>query len=324
MNSLNRKHRKPEGANKYHIDCNELEKNPSLIPIIIKNVIQNKNDTTILQSIITDKSITQNNRNIVVKIGKINRTIEKEFNIGKQLENEKLTGFINYICLFNCYDNTYNNLKVDIEKNNNNIESLCSAKKKEENLKTVLIMPYINEGSIKNFKWNKEKYDALKSVILQTIMSVFTAYQLCGFLHNDLHLDNILIKKTKKETFNYKFKNEKDKNKDIEINIKADGYKIVIMDFENSMINIKDKDGLRTYWSNLLNMMLRLYHDIKNEDNDIIRMDNLSNITSFIEKQEKSNENIMNTFILLDMIKDAKFIIIKQIKSKLIYDPNVY
>ena len=326
MNSLNRKHRKPEGANKYHIDCNELEKNPSLIPIIIKNVIQNKNDTTILQSIITDKSITQNNRNIVVKIGKINRTIEKEFNIGKQLENEKLTGFINYICLFNCYDNTYNNLKVDIEKNNNNIESLCSAKKKEENLKTVLIMPYINEGSIKNFKWNKEKYDALKSVILQTIMSVFTAYQLCGFLHNDLHLDNILVKKTKKETINYKFKDEKDKNKDkvIEINIKADGYKIVIMDFENSMINIKDKDGLRTYWSNLLNMMLRLYHDIKNEDNDIIRMDNLSNITSFIEKQEKSNENIMNTFILLDMIKDAKFIIIKQIKSKLIYDPNVY
>ena len=322
MNSLNRKHRKPEGANKYHIDCNELEKNPSLIPIIIKNVIQNKNEMTILQSVINDKSITQNNRHIVVKIGKVNKTIEKEFNIGKKLENEKLTGFINYICLFNCYDNTYNNLKVDIEKNNNNIEPLCSAKKKEENLKTVLIMPYINEGSIKNFKWNKEKYDALKSVILQTIMSVFTAYQLCGFLHNDLHLDNILVKKTKKETFNYKFKNEKDKV--IEINIKADGYKIVIMDFENSMINIKDKDGLRTYWSNLLNMMLRLYHDIKNEDNDIIRMDNLSNITSFIEKQEKSNENIMNTFILLDMIKDAKFIIIKQIKDKPIYDPNIY
>ena len=107
MNSLNRKHRKPEGANKYHIDCNELEKNPSIIPIIFNKIIKNQNDTTILQSVITDKSITQNNRHIVVKIGKVNRTIEKEFNIGKKLEQEKLNGFINYICLFNCYDNTY-------------------------------------------------------------------------------------------------------------------------------------------------------------------------------------------------------------------------
>ena len=320
MNPLDREHRKPDGANKYHIDCNKLEKNPSIIPIIFNKVIKNKNDTTILQSVITDKSITQNNRNIVVKIGKINKTIEKEYKIGKKLENEKLTGFINYICLFNCYDNTYDK----IEEKSKDIKELCTAKKEEENLKTVLIMPYINEGSIRTFKWNKEKYDALKSVILQTIMSVFTAYQLCGFLHNDLHLDNILVKKTKKETFNYKFKNEKDKNKDIEINIKADGYKIVIMDFESSMINVKDKDGLQSYWSNLLNMMSRIHYDLKNEDGDEVSIFDLTNITSFIEKQKQSKGSIINTLILLDLIKDAKFIITKQIKIKPTYDPNVY
>ena len=32
----------------------------------------------------------------------------------------------------------------------------------------------------------------------------------------------------------------------------------------------------------------------------------------------------MNTLILLDIIKDAKFLIMKQIKNKPIYDPNVY
>ena len=326
MNSLDRKHHKPDGANKYHINCNELEKNPSLIPVIFNKVIKNKNDTTILQSIITDKSITQNNRNIVVKIGKVNRTIEKEFYIGKQLEEEKLTGFINYICLFNCYDNTYDNIE-----GKKNLEPFCSAKKEEENLKTVLIMPYINEGSIRTFKWNNDKYDALKSIISQTIMSVFTAYQLFGFVHNDLHLDNILIKKTKKETFNYKFKNEKDendkdkndKNKDIEINIKSHGYKIVIMDFESSMFIIKNKDGARNYWSNLFNMMSRLQHDLKNEDNNDTRADNLNNITSFIQNQEISKGSIMNTLTLLDMIKETKFIIIKK-QSKPIYDPNVY
>ena len=315
MNRLDREHHKLDGANKYHIDCNELEKNPSIIPVIFNKVIKNKNDTTILQSIITDKTITQNNRHIVVKIGKVNRTIKKEYKIGKQLEQEKLNGFINYICLFNCYDNTYDS----IEKKNNNLEPLCSAKKEEENLKTVLIMPYINEGSIRTFKWNKDKYNALKSVILQTIMSVFTAYQLCGFVHNDLHLDNILIKKTKKETFNYKFKDDKDKM----IDIKTYGYKIVIMDFESSMLVIKNKDGARTYWNNLFNMMSRLHHDLKNEDSDDIRADNLNNIISFIQNQEISKSSIMNTLILLDMIKETKFIIIKK-QSKPIYDPNIY
>jgi len=320
MNPLDREHHKLDGANKYHINCNELEKNPSIIPVIFNKIIKNKNDTTILQSIITDKSITKNNRHIVVKIGKVNKTIEKEYKIGKKLENEKLTGFINYICLFNCYDNTYDKIE---EKSN--LNPLCSAKKEEENLKTVLIMPYINEGSIRTFKWNKEKYDALKSVISQTIISVFTAYQLSGFVHNDLHLDNILIKKTKKETFNYKFNDEKDKDKDtvIEINIKSHGYKIVIMDFESSMFVIKNKDGARTYWNNLFNMMSRLQHDLKNEDNDDTRADNLNNITSFIQNQEISKGSIMNTLILLDMIKETKFIVIKK-QSKPIYDPNIY
>ena len=95
------------------------------------------------------------------------------------------------------------------------------------------------------------------------------------------------------------------------------------MDFESSMFVIKDKDGARTYWNNLFNMMSRLQHDLKNEDSDDTRADNLNNITSFIQNQEISKGSIMNTLILLDMIKETKFIIIKK-QSKPIYDPNVY
>ena len=74
---------------------------------------------------------------------------------------------------------------------------------------------------------------------------------------------------------------------------------------------------------NLFNMMSRLQHDLKNEDNDDTRADNLNNITSFIQNQEISKGSIMNTLILLDMIKETKFIVIKK-QSKPIYDPNVY
>ena len=40
MNRLERNHHKPDGANKYHINCNELEKNPSLIPVIFNKIIK--------------------------------------------------------------------------------------------------------------------------------------------------------------------------------------------------------------------------------------------------------------------------------------------
>ena len=91
------------------------------------------------------------------------------------------------MCLFNCFDNTYYNIKEDLKKN------LCSASHTEENKKVVLIMPFIAEGSIKNFNWIENKLDILKSVLSQTIMSLFLAYHKLGFLHNDMHLDNILI-----------------------------------------------------------------------------------------------------------------------------------
>ena len=303
MNSLDREHYKRNGSNKYHIDFNELEKNPSLIPLFFKKI--NKNDEIILQSIINNKSISENHKNIVVKIVKDYKTIEKEFKISKFLKKENLTGFINYISLFNCYDNTYDNLNVGVE----------------ENLKIVLIMPYINEGSIRTFKWNKDKYNALKSILSQTIMSVFMAYHLRGFLHQELHLDNILIKKTKKETINYKFKDEKDKNKIIDIEIKTYGYKIVIMDFENSVFVIKKKSTLTHYWNNLLSIIFRLYVNLKNDEEDDLRIYNLSDIVSFINKQDLSKGSYMNTLILLDMIRDLKFIVFDGIR-KLIMQNN--
>jgi hypothetical protein len=313
MNSLERNHHKLDGANKYHINCNELEKNPSSIPIILEKVIKNNNDITILQSVIRDTGITEINKNIVVKIGKVNKTIEKEYKIGKFLEKLNLSGFINYICLFSCYDNTYQNIRLQ-----NNTKPLCSAKKEEDNRKTVLIMPYIHEGSIRTFKWNYDKYDALKSIILQTVTSVFIAYQICGFLHNDLHLDNILIKKTKKESISYKLQEP-----NFDIDIKTYGYKVVIMDFENSMLVIKNKDGLSTYWNNLLNMISRLHYELRNKDNDKISIINLAEITSFIERQEISSGSAMNTVHLLEMIKKIKITAIKQLNQKLIYNPDV-
>jgi thiamine kinase-like enzyme len=308
MNRLERNHHKPDGANKYHINCNELEKNPSSIPVIFEKVIKSQNDITILESIINDKNITSKQKHIVIKIGKVNKRIENEFMIGKFLEKHNIPGFIKYMCLFKCFDDIYHK----IDTNNIKSLSLCNAKKEDENMKAILVMPFISEGSIRTFKWNSDKYEVLKSIILQTIMSVFTAYQKYGFLHNDLHLDNILIKKTKKETIEYEYEN---------IKIKTYGYKIVIMDFESSLINVDHLVGNMSYWQNLLNMLSRLNFDILNKDGDTVHLDNLNNITGFIIQQQNLKSSVLKTIKLLDMIENSKFKIIEIPKFKP-YNPN--
>jgi len=308
MNRLERKHHKPDGANKYHINCNILEKTPSMIPILLDKVIKNKDDITVLESIINDKNITSKQKYIVIKIGKINMRVEHEFMIGKFLEKYNIPGFVKYMCLFKCYDDIYQ--KIDM----NNIKSLslCDARKEDENMKAILVMPFISEGSIKTFKWNHDKYNVLKSIIQQTILSTFMAYQKYGFIHNDLHLDNILLKKTKKETIDYE--NRK---------IKTYGYKIVIMDFESSLININHSVGNLSYWQNLLNMLSRLNFDITNKDGDTVHLDNLNDITGFIIQQQNRKSLAVNSIQLLDMIDTAKIKIIEMPKFKA-YDPNAF
>jgi hypothetical protein len=310
MNNLERHNYKKDGSNKYHINCNELEKNPELIPINLENIIKHQNDIIILQSVLNDKNITSKYRNIVIKIGHTNKTIEKEYNIGKKLEEYHIIGFINYICLFNCYDNTtqsaYNNIK------NNIIKKICSADKTNENNKVVLIMPYINEGSIKNFNWTEDKFDILKSLLLQAVLSSYIAYDKCGFIHNDFHLDNILCKKTKKDIITYN-----------NINIKSFGYKIIIMDFENSFIDIDTKTGIEFYWINLYNMLSRVNSDLINKKYDMVSMNNLKDIISFIEKQKLNKNNHKNTLKLIDMIMDSTFSIIKSPMANLTYNPYI-
>jgi hypothetical protein len=314
MNQLERKHHKPDGANKYHINCKELEKNPSSIPVILEKVIKNKNDVTILESIIKDKSIISKQKHIVVKIGKVNKTIEKEYHIGHKLEESKIYGFIVYMCLFVCFDDTYQ--KIDI---NNSMLSLCSASKETENKKAILVMPFIQEGSVKNFNWfNGDKFNVLKSIIQQTVISLTIAYNKCGFIHNDLHLDNILLKKTKKETIEYQIDGNNNTN---EITIKTYGYKAIIMDFDSSMINIdnKSKNGYEYFWKNIYNMISRLETDLKNKQNESVSVSNMKQIVTYILDQKS-----INIFKLLEMIDMMQFKIVEPPKTLYKYDPNVF
>lgn len=314
MEYLERRYYKKEGGNKYHIDCNELSTNTNNIEIT--DAIRYKNDVSVLSGVIKNiKNNTipnlKNTRHIVAKIGYSNKTLEKEWQIGNMLNGTP--GYINYICLFECFDDSYKKEKPT---------RICDAEKKPENNKKVLIMPYISEGSIKSFKWTVDKLDILRSVVIQGIMSALVAYQKIGFIHGDFHLDNILLKKTKKTHIEYTL--ETDKGVKV-IKIPSNGYKIVIMDFENSWI-IKDKNNEsdNLFWLNLNNMISRLNWDLEDNDKNKVNFINLSNIITYIDKQKEQHSNCYKTNSIIKMINEMPIKINKIPKQQFEYNPNIF
>ncbi len=141
---LHKKHYKIEGGTKYFIDCDNI----SPKSFTLENIIKNKNSISILHAILDYTKHTKKNKHIVIKIAHKSKTNLKEYEISKKLQN--INGFIKYICLFKCYDDTYK----FIINNNKLPDNICSATNLEENDNIILISPYIKYGSIRDYKWN--------------------------------------------------------------------------------------------------------------------------------------------------------------------------
>jgi serine/threonine protein kinase len=287
IQELERKGYKRNAPNKYHIDCDYYEKNTDNIHI--SELVRNKNDIYLLESVLSATIFKEvlliKKKPIVVKIGRENQTIEKEYDYGKQLKHANIPGFIRYICLFSCLD-----------------------------APRTLLMPYISEGSLRTFEWTSEKLPILESAILQAIMSSMIAYIKCGFIHGDFHLDNILLKKTKKREIIY------DLGKGESISIPTNGYKIVILDFDSSWIVEEREIGIQMYWLNLQNMLSRINTDLRTRTGDVIRMKNHHKIMGFIETNIERKGKVENTLNLMDKIKN--FEVMENPLVGLKYDPN--
>jgi serine/threonine protein kinase len=309
IQELERKHYKPNAPNKYHIDCDYYSKNTDKIHIT--NLVRNNNDISILEAVLESQDKIKQ-RHIVVKIGKENRTIEKEFFIGKILETEKIPGFISYICIFECLDDTHKQKKT--------ANSICTGQDISENHKKVLIMPYIDGGSVLKFEWKVDMFPTLISTIQQVLMSSFVSFYTCGFIHGDFHLDNIMMKKTKKKEIVYNLINYSTPS----ISIPTNGYKIVILDFDSSWIGIEMKDKIETYWLNIYNMLSRIQTDLRTKTKEVVRMKNYNKLMMYIDTQIQKKGKIENTLQLLNMISDTEFIISENPMVNLTYNPNVF
>jgi predicted unusual protein kinase regulating ubiquinone biosynthesis (AarF/ABC1/UbiB family) len=122
---------------------------------------------------------------------------------------------------------------------------------------------------MKKYKWNKDNFNILKSLLKQIFLFLYIAYKQYGFIHNDSHHGNFLLKKQKKEYIIYNYNNE-------EIKINYKGYSIVIMDFESSLFE-KDRNSYNILCSDFISI--------------------INNIDSILKISTK-NSNLINIYLL--------------------------
>lgn len=166
-------------------------------------------ESSVLQGLLLD-----NNRDIVVKYGKTN-TITNEYIIANELEKHHIPNMIKYYCFF-VYKDVLEHVGIK--------RHLCDPSGTEVG---YLVMPYYSLGDLHKHPWKRETLHQLKNVLTQVSYAVLYAYETCGFVHNDLHLYNILLRKTKKKHIQYG-----------NISLEIDVYYAIIMDFERSTMNI--------------------------------------------------------------------------------------
>jgi len=287
---------KYQQTRKYYVDCDSIAQDPDALDV--NTLFQYKNDVHVLKATIKKYlHYPEFNNEIVIKMAKSNKTISNEYNIGKRLKD--VPGFIKFICMFQCYDNSGQHTPRKI---------CLSPIKNEEYKKLVILMPYYEYGSIKNYPWTAREINILKSLLKQVVASISTAFVLFGFVHSDLHLDNVLIKGTDDDGIIYS----------PDLVIHSEGYQIVITDFEMSYIDLPNNSDIRQFfWADLYNLFSRLY-EIKT-----LFPSNLESTLTFLDNAKNSSSAVIVVDHLYTLINNLQFRESGTISIPA-YDPNVF
>lgn len=94
------------------------------------------------------------------------------------------------------------------------------------------------------YNWESVPRQTLVMLLKQVVCTAIDAFLKFGFIHGDLHCNNILIKKTKIHTIDYGF-----------YTVDTNGYKAFIMDFElsenNKTVNEFYKHMYYVFWTSV-------------------------------------------------------------------------
>ena len=147
---------------------------------------------------------------IVAKVGDATK-LKQEYAECEKLFNARIPNFIKYFCNFEC--------NHGINANG----SLCNGPGSSMG---VLLMSNYAAGRFDKHRWDSP--EQVKSILKQVVCACYMAFKRCAFVHKDLHLGNILVKRTKKQHIDYTLDTSP-------ISVQCHGWAAVIMDFDRSI-----------------------------------------------------------------------------------------
>ena len=234
------------------------------------------------------KAVLERSNNVVVKYGQP-KIMHNEYSVSEALYTSKVPNMIKYFCSFQCADDIANIVKKGY---------LCDG---GEDI-AYIVMPYYSLGDMNKYVWNRENFGLLKNILTQVSFAILYASKTCRFVHNDLHMYNILLRKTKKTKLVYG-----------DIDLPLQSLYAVVMDFEKSTVQ--------------LGTPREAYYTIRDILNRATSLDN-SDMSLAIDVSDLNQLMSTNTSITTDTYTHVKFIIDNAIilyeKAKSKLPPNPF
>lgn len=133
---------------------------------------------------------------VVVKVGQAN-TLQKEYDLAGRLRAAGVPGFVKPHCTFTCDDDFLGYTAASMPR------PVCSGRAGTR--MRALVVPFYRGASVRSFDWNPrpgvaghaDEADAVRRtlplVLRDAALHLCCAYDRCGLIFNDSHLDNIML-----------------------------------------------------------------------------------------------------------------------------------
>jgi len=189
----------------------------------LKPLFLDSSDADIMLAKLVDKEevlvrITKNNNN---KLQIINNNLSK------------LDNFPFVYCIIKCNENI-DILDNSYLLNDKPVNGFCNGNKKDQQI-TLEIMKYYKKNYMQKLLDKKIDIDTVKLFLDQAISGQLLAFQKYGFVHGDIHINNIIISKE-----DYEYKYEFDKKLYYEPITGKINFKLYLIDFGNSEFLLPD------------------------------------------------------------------------------------
>ena len=157
---------------------------------------------------------------------------------------------------------------------------------------------------MREYAWHTKDSNLFRSCLKQLVLSLYIAFLHQGFVHTDIHLDNVLIKMTRKATIQYSNEHQ----------VETCGLAVCIMDFEKAFMPV-DRSQTHAFWDDIAHVFNDIRYAMK------LRFSNQHEIETLLLRVKHGNKTI-NIKPLLDLIDDISRIEKQEIRMQK-YDPNV-